>query len=130
MTGILIVAHGALAEGLADSVQMLIGGERPPFCSLGEGGLEPFEKELFLKIDGLLENCQGVVIFCDLKGGTPANTSLKYKLMKQKNIEIVSGVNVPMLLEVLMDLENLPTPQAAADLAINTGKESIEKIHI
>ena len=47
------------------------------------------------------EECEGVLVFCDLLGGTPFNQSM---LISQDvdNVEVVAGTNLPMLIELVM----------------------------
>lgn len=97
MVGILIVSHGRLAEALIASVQFLVGNLQKiravPIWPKDKG------KELRDRIQkGISEvdEGDGVVILTDVFGGTPTNLSLSF--LKEEKVEIVTGVNMPMVL--------------------------------
>lgn len=97
MIGILVVSHGKLAEALISSVKFLLGNLKRV---KGISVLPKDEKEEILekikKGVGEVDDGDGVVILTDLLGGTPTNLSLS--VLGDKNIEVVTGVNMPMLL--------------------------------
>ena len=97
MVGILIVSHGRLAEALISAAQSLVGG----FQKVRGISIWPKEreKEVRDRIQKAIEEVNegdGVVILTDLLGGTPTNLSLS--LSEDKRVEVVTGVNLPMLL--------------------------------
>lgn len=97
MVGILIATHGGFAEGILNAAELIAGNkEKTKAIGLYHGdGIEEYEKKVIETIDEL-DDGDGVLVFVDLIGGTPSNTMLK--LMKQKNIKVVSGLNLPMLI--------------------------------
>lgn len=105
MIGILIVSHGRFASGLMDSVGMIIG----QFEGIGTLELNPGDSpEAFLRrieaaVDEL-DGGEGVLIFVDLLGATPFNLSAQVALPR-RNTDVITGVNLPMLLEVIMARE-------------------------
>nr|WP_279625642.1 hypothetical protein [Thermoanaerobacter wiegelii] len=70
--------------------------------------------------------CEEVLLMCDLQGGSPYNVSLELAIKKysNKNIRVISGLNLPMFLEIIAmrDTANL---EELVNIAIQTGKESI-----
>lgn len=97
MIGIIVIAHGNLAKELINSAEIIMGEmERTthimvyPGCDNAEI-LEKIEKAIEEVDDG-----DGVVIFVDMLGGTPSNLSIPF--IERKGVEIVTGVNLPMLL--------------------------------
>jgi PTS system mannose-specific IIA component len=97
MVGILIVSHGRLAEALISSVQFLVGNlQKIRGISIwpknkGKEVRDRIQKEIEEVDDG-----DGVVILTDVLGGTPTNLSLSF--LKEEKVEVVTGVNMPMLL--------------------------------
>jgi len=97
MVGILIVSHGRLAEALISSVQFLVGNlQKIRGVSIwpkdkGKEVRDRIQKEIEEVDDG-----DGVVILTDVMGGTPTNLSLSF--LEDEKVEVVTGVNMPMLL--------------------------------
>lgn len=97
MVGILIVSHGRLAEALISSVQFLVGNlQKIRGISIwpkdkGKEVRDQIQREIKEVDDG-----DGVVILTDVMGGTPTNLSLSF--LKEEKVEVVTGVNMPMLL--------------------------------
>ena len=97
MVGILIVSHGRLSEALIASVQFLVGN----FQKIKGVSIWPKDKEKEVK-DRIqqkmaeVDDGDGVVILTDVLGGTPTNVSLSF--LKDEKVEVVTGVNIPMLL--------------------------------
>jgi PTS system ascorbate-specific IIA component len=97
MIGILIVAHGNLAESLAGAVTHVLGTRPPQFDVLSvkstddPAALLPAAREQVARLD----TGEGVLIFSDIFGATPCN--LACKLLQPGRVEGVAGVNLPML---------------------------------
>ena len=97
MIGILIVAHESLGESLVRAVTHVLGARPPQFEVLSVAATDdpvdllPAAKELVSRLD----TGGGVLILSDLYGATPCN--LATKLVKPGRIEVVAGVNLPML---------------------------------
>lgn len=117
--GILVVTHGEFGAALIDAGQMILGaqqGVRSVSVQVSRGVDEIISdlKAALLK----LESGLGVLVLTDLFGGTP--TTLSLSLRKLGNIEVVAGVNLPMLLKVLQSrsepLSDLAAQAKAAGL--------------
>ena len=97
MIGILIVAHDKLGESLIGAVTHVLGGRPLQFESLGVAATDdplallPKAHEMIKALD----SGDGVLIFSDIFGATPCN--LAAKLVKPGRVEVVAGVNLPML---------------------------------
>jgi len=97
MVGILIVSHGRLAEALISSIQFLVGNLQ----KIRGVSIWPKDKGKEVKDrirNGIKEvnDGDGVVILTDVLGGTPTNLSLSF--LENEKVEVVTGVNMPMLL--------------------------------
>jgi len=122
MIGILIISHGKFAEGLIDACK-LIAGEQERIESIGLFEGDNLD-DLTIKIKqaiSKLDDGSGVIVFVDMFGASPSN--IVSRLIEQ-NIIAITGVNLPMVLEI-MSFRNSLSLQEIADIAINSGKESI-----
>lgn len=127
MTGIVLVGHGLLAEGLKNAVEMIVG----PQERLIAIGMEPGSDvaQLRLRIEeAVMQLRQGddVLILTDLLGGSPANAS--FSLMSI-GIPVLCGANLPMLLEILTQREHLPLPELTRS-ALQAAKEGVIHLRI
>ena len=97
MIGILIVAHDTLAESLARAVTHVLGSRPPQFETMSVRSTDdpldllPQARSAIARLD----TGEGVLVFTDIYGATPAN--LANKLLATGRIEGVAGVNLPML---------------------------------
>jgi mannose PTS system EIIA component len=99
MIGVLITTHGELGTELIKAAE-LIKGEIKGILHISVDqtkGLEDIKKEISAAIKKL-DQGKGVLILTDLFGGTPSNVSLSF--MKEGKVEVVTGVNLPMILKV------------------------------
>ena len=127
MIGIIVVAHGEMSNGLIETSKMIVGrAENITPVDLVEGeGPESFREKLQKAIESL-DSGEGVMILLDLYGGTPSNVSAL--LARELNIEVVSGVNLPMLLEVIMKRKT-QSLRELRQVAMNAGREGIRSIN-
>lgn len=104
MKGIILSSHGKLAEGMMDTINLF--SDHPQqietVCLLPGDEIATFKNRLETAIQNV-DTGDGAIIFCDLLFGTPCNTSaLIYKTIEDKdNITIITGMNLPMILEYL-----------------------------
>ena len=101
MIACILTGHGTFANGLADALSMIAGDQDyfipVPFI---EAGAASYPETLASTISDLLDQTDGVLIFCDLLGGTPFNQAMMLS-QNYNNVEVVTGTNLPMLLETL-----------------------------
>src|SRR4030042_1200879 len=97
MVGILVVSHGGLADALIASVQSLVGNfQRTRGVSFWPKEKEEEIKDRVRKEIAEVDDGDGIVILTDILGGTPTNLSLSF--LEKERVEVVTGVNMPMLL--------------------------------
>lgn len=110
--GVLVVTHGEFGAALIDAGQMILGPQQGvrSVSVLVSSGVEELVSDLKAAL-AKLDSGLGVLVLTDLFGGTP--TTLSLSLRKLGNIEIVAGVNLPMLLKVLQS-RLLPLPDLTA----------------
>lgn len=128
MIGVLVVSHSTFSKGLLESGDMIFGNHSNCFSlGLTDTGVFEFEQAVKAKLDSLFKSYNQVIVLCDLKGGTPYNQVLKYKLENNKqNMIIVTGFNLPMFAELVVSLPDEDDAVKLADKIIQTAKCSIE----
>lgn len=125
MIGTLVITHGCLAEELIRAAEMIKGEMRGVLAVSVDAtkGLNDIKKEITSAIKKV-DQGTGVLILTDLFGGTPSNISLSF--LQDKKIEVVTGVNLPMLLK-LSDLREETDLYRFAEAIRNYG---IKNIHL
>jgi PTS system mannose-specific IIA component len=123
MVGILVVSHGRLAEALISSVQFLVGNlRRVKGISIWPKEGKETVKDRIQKGIGEVDEGDGVVILTDVLGGTPTNLSLSF--LKEERVEVVTGVNMPMLL-TLSSYQKGKALEELVSLVKKSGRRSI-----
>lgn len=114
MIGIVIVSHAALADELLHAAESILGSlEAVETVSISrEMALEVAKEKLHLAVTLLAVDGDGVLILTDMFGGTPTNISVEY--LREAEVEILTGVNLPMLIKAVsartnQDLDQLTT---------------------
>jgi len=124
MIGIVIVTHSQLGEALIGAAEFIIGSRPGSIESISIDLSENAEK-LRQKIDQGIKKVmgqEGVIILTDMFGGTPSN--LSYSFLEEGHIEVLSGVNLPILIQAVNMRKKKELGQLAADLEA-FGKKSI-----
>ena len=124
MIGIVIVTHSELGEALIGAAEFIIGSRPESIESISIDLSENAEK-LRGKIDRGIKKVmgqKGVIILTDMFGGTPSN--LSYSFLEEGHIEVLSGVNLPILIQAVNMRKKMELDQLAANLEA-FGKKSI-----
>ncbi len=127
MIGILIVAHGSLADSLVECATHVLGQRPTGLATLDfTGHADPDERQKALQARlSQLDQGHGILVLTDVYGATPSNTLCR--LLEPAHIEGVSGVNLPMLLKALNYRDALPLPQLIERI-VEGGRNSINHI--
>jgi PTS system mannose-specific IIA component len=111
--GIVLVTHGALAEELRLAMEHVVGPQTntSTVCIGPEDDMEQRRDDILKSVKQVDRGC-GVVVLTDMFGGTPSNLAIS--IMESSNIEVIAGVNLPMLVKLASvrgkcDLENAVT---------------------
>ncbi|HEM6840272.1 TPA: PTS mannose transporter subunit IIAB [Providencia stuartii] len=125
---IMIGTHGVAAEQLLRTTEMLIGEqENVSFIDFvpGENADTLFDKYTAKLAD--LDTSQGVIFLVDTWGGSPFNAASRI-VNEHENYEIVTGVNVPMLVETFMCRDDNPSIDELISVALETGRGGIRAL--
>ncbi|WP_294403955.1 PTS sugar transporter subunit IIA [uncultured Clostridium sp.] len=127
MIALVIGSHGMFSEELLKSSEMVFGSQSNVATVTfkpGEGTDDLLEK--YNNAINKLDCKDGILFMVDLFGGSPFNAASMIAV-KNPNMEIVTGVNLPMLLEVFGSRE-FSTLEDLVSVAENAGKNSIKKL--
>lgn len=128
MGKVIIITHGDLAQCLYDSTGMFIA-DRTGLEAIGLGvDIEQFKLTLQEKI--LETDEMDFLLLADLFGGTPFNLAaslLTQAKQSGKNVEVVTGVNLPMLLEITPLIGTLPCSELK-QIAVEVGTQGIRDL--
>ncbi len=121
MIGMVLVTHGRLAVELRSAMEHVVGEQRNvrTVCIGPEDDMDNRRAE----IEACIKQCDtgdGVVLLTDMFGGTPSNLAIS--MMEKQNVEVIAGVNLPMLVK----LAKVRGSQPMAD-AVNCAEEAGRK---
>ncbi|PLX86022.1 MAG: PTS sugar transporter [Desulfuromonas sp.] len=124
MVGLVIATHSRLAEELIAASEMIIGPAQNArsVCITREDSVESIRLGISRAIEEVTEGREGVVIMTDMFGGTPANISLSF--LEPQRVEVLTGVNLPMVLKFFNSQEGLSLGELASMLKAY-GQQSI-----
>ena len=124
MIGIVIVTHSQLGDALIEAAEFILG-KRPEALVSVSIDLNESAETLRAKIaDGIkrVKSKEGVLILTDMFGGTPSN--LSYSFLDEGRIEVLSGVNLPILIQAINTREKMDLAKLGTSLE-EFGKKSI-----
>ena len=124
MIGLVVTTHGNLGAELLDSVQMIIGPVRNArsVSITQDSSMEDTRDAIAAAVAEVGSDDHGVIIVTDMFGGTPANVSMTF--LEPQNVEVLTGVNLPMLLKFFNSQESLGLDELAGTLK-SYGQQSI-----
>ncbi|OIR08010.1 PTS system mannose-specific EIIAB component [mine drainage metagenome] len=123
MIGMVLVTHGHLADELVSAMEHVVG-PQPNVIAVCIGPEDDMEQR---RADILRSACQvdtgaGVVLLTDMFGGTPSNLAIS--IMDKARVEVIAGVNLPMLIK-LATVRNKETLADAVASAQEAGRKYI-----
>lgn len=123
MIGGIIVSHGKLAEELLNALTIILG-EAPNIEAISIGWYDDVEdsKKKINQSLRKVDQKNGVVVFTDMFGGTPSN--LSFSFLKDNKVEIITGVNLPMLIK-FVSLQRRNNLRDVAKKVVEQGKKNI-----
>ena len=99
MIGLVLVTHGRLAEEFVAATEHVVGpqpGTRA-ICIGPDDDMEQRRRDILDAIAATDEG-HGVIVLTDMFGGTPSNLAIS--VMDKANVEVIAGVNLPMLIKL------------------------------
>lgn len=127
-SAIIVCTHGNTAMEMLKTVEMIMGKQEnilPTYFVPGENTADLIRK--YHMLIEQLDCTNGVLIMVDLLGGSPFNAASQIALQNDK-IEVITGVNIPMLLETLVS-RNSKTLQQLLETSITAGKNGISQLN-
>ena len=103
MIAVLVSTHGTMANSLIETAEMICGKQTQceAVSFLMGQSLDDFQQQIEQKLAMLTKSGSAILCLVDLKGGTPFNTLVKL-IPNYPTMEIITGVNIPMLLTTFM----------------------------
>lgn len=100
MIGVVVVTHGQLATELVNAAETIVG-ELPRFTAVSIGWHEDTEdaRSDIAEAIARVDDGSGVLILTDMFGGTPSNLAMTF--LAQGHVEVITGVNLPMLIKLV-----------------------------
>ena len=118
----LIASHGTFSSGIKSSLDMIIGETNNVHLINGYvSGNKSIEEDLFAILQQVREDDE-LIVFSDLTGGSITNQIVRFA--RTQNVHIVSGVNLPLVIEVMLADSGLPISDII-EQAIANAKEQI-----
>ena len=99
MIGVVVVTHGQLATELVNAAETIVG-DLPRFAAVSIGWHDTVElaRDEIAQAVARVDGGHGVIVLTDMFGGTPSNLAITF--LADGRIEVVTGVNLPMLLKL------------------------------
>lgn len=99
MIGLVLVTHGALANEFVAATEHVVGEQEAmrAICIGPDDDMEQRREDILSAVRAV-DSGQGVIVLTDMFGGTPSNLAIS--IMDKANVEIIAGINLPMLIRL------------------------------
>jgi mannose PTS system EIIA component len=123
MIGMVLVTHGKLAEEFVNAMEHVVGHQDrvATICIAPDDDMERRRREIARAITAV-DGGNGAILLTDLFGGTPSNLAIS--LMRAGKVEVIAGINLPMLIR-LAKARNCMSLVEAANAAREAGRNYI-----
>jgi len=113
MIGLVLVTHGRLAEEFVAAMEHVVGPQEQ-IETISIGPDDDMEKRRRDILDGTrtVDSGDGVIVLTDMFGGTPSNLAIS--IMDKAHVEVIAGVNLPMLIKLASVRSSEPLDSAVA----------------
>lgn len=113
MIGLVLVTHGNLAREFVVAMEHVVGAqEQIEAISIGPDDDMEERREEIAEAVKKVDSDAGVIVLTDLFGGTPSNLSIS--LMQPENVEVIAGMNLPMLIRLAGARQSMSVNEAVA----------------
>ena len=123
MIGLVLVTHGNLAREFVVAMEHVVGSQEliEAICIGPDDDMEERRQEIAEAVEKVADG-EGVIVLTDLFGGTPSNLSIS--LMRPERVEVIAGMNLPMLIRLASARQSMSVTDAVA-AARDAGKKYI-----
>ena len=123
MIGLILVTHGRLADQFVEAMEHVVGPQAAvaTVCIAPDDDMEQRRSEI-AKAIRVVDSGEGVIILTDLFGGTPSNLAIS--LLDAGRVEVIAGINLPMLIR-LAGARKVMDVAAAVAAAATAGRNYI-----
>jgi len=123
MIGLVLVTHGRLAEEFIAATEHVVGpqAQAQSICIGADDDMEERRKEILAAIEDVNDG-SGVILLTDMFGGTPSNLAIS--VMDQTKVEVLAGMNLPMLIKLASVRRDSSLEEAVAS-AQDSGRKYI-----
>ena len=123
MIGLVLVTHGRLAEELIAALEHVVGPQAniSAVCIGPDDDMEQRRAQILASV-AKAEEGNGVILLTDMFGGTPSNLAIS--IMDKATVEVIAGVNLPMLIK-LAGVRQTESLEQAAQSAQEAGRKYI-----
>ncbi|CAA9521288.1 MAG: PTS system permease (IIAMan), nitrogen regulatory IIA protein [uncultured Sphingomonadaceae bacterium] len=123
MIGLVLVTHGRLAEEFVRAMEHVVGPQEAveAICIAPDDDMEARRADIGAAVERVNRG-EGVILLTDLFGGTPSNLAIS--LMRSDDVEVIAGINLPMLIRLEGARRTMPV-KAAVAAARDAGRKYI-----
>ncbi len=123
MIGLVLVTHGRLAEEFVAATEHVVGPQANvrTVCIGPDDDMEQRRNDILRAVDEV-DDGAGVILLTDMFGGTPSNLAIS--VMDRANVEVIAGMNLPMLIK-LASVRESESLAAAVSNARDAGRKYI-----
>ena len=126
MTGIIVTGHGSFATGITSGIRLLAGDPQDYAAVdfLPEDSVDSLTGKLEAAVKKL-ENCDGIVIYADLTGGSPFNAAIRMKMEHPEKLEVIGGANLPAVMDCYMSRMVIESAAVLAENSLYAGRQAM-----
>jgi len=123
MIGLVLVTHGRLAAEFVKAMEHVVGPQPgvEPICIDADDDMEVRRADIAAAA-ARVDKGKGVILLTDMFGGTPSNLAIS--LMGRENVEVIAGINLPMLIRLASVRKDMGVA-AAVEAAQEAGRKYI-----
>lgn len=131
MIGIIVTGHGRFSEGMLSSLSMIAGNTEALIGVnfLESESTEDLDKNLLNAYTELRKTCEGVIIVCDLYGGSPFKSAAMLSV-EQENVSVLAGINLASCLELIFARLSETNAQSLANSMLEKDTNRLIKFEI
>lgn len=128
MINFIVVTHGEFGAYLVEAAEGIVGRQAQGVRVVATSSRQPIEdiRRRIKRALAELASPEGVLVFTDMPGGTPNNVSFPL-IRDEKNVEMISGVNLYMLVSAFSNRSQLALPRLV-EKVVADGQKSIKDI--